>query len=241
MELASISIRPGSTGTFFYGRAFQCLDIKGSYRALKCENLNEIKAIVDSGKFSGLSISMPYKSQVMVFCDDVDPSTFYGESINTMKFMGDGRIVGYNTDQAGVEAAVSNLAPGKTTILGSGSMAKIFSRELEKRGLEFEVYSRKLGNWEERNKTTSNVINCTPIGMDGISMPVSNLSGIKYIVDLPVSSLEFEKHAKAAGVLYFSGLEFYGHVFLKQLRVYTGKSITRKDLEEIKKEWNARV
>lgn len=241
MKLGSISIRPGTTGTFFYERAFQRLGIKGSYRALKCESLNEIKAIVDSGEFSGLSISMPFKSQVMVFCNDVDPSTFCGESINTMKFMSDGRIMGYNTDQAGVEVAVSNLASGKTAILGSGSMAKIFSRELEKRGLEFQLYSRKLGNWEERNKTISNLINCTPIGMDGISMPVDNLSGIKMIVDLPISSLEFENRAKAIGVSYFSGLEFYGHVFLKQLSVYTGKNITKQELEEIKKEWTARV
>ena len=241
MKLGSISIRPGTTGTFFYERAFQRLGIKGSYRALKCESLNEIKAIVDSGEFSGLSISMPFKSQVMVFCNDVDPSTFCGESINTMKFMSDGRIMGYNTDQAGVEVAVSNLASGKTAILGSGSMAKIFSRELEKRGLEFELYSRKLGNWEERNKTISNLINCTPIGMDGISMPVNNLSGIKMIVDLPVSSLEFENRAKTIGISYFSGLEFYRHVFLKQLNVYSGKNITKQELEEIKKEWTERV
>jgi shikimate 5-dehydrogenase len=158
-----------------------------------------------------------------------------------MKFMSDGRVVGYNTDQSGVEAVVSRLAPGKSSILGSGSMAKCFARELEKRGLEFEMYSRKLGNWDKRIRTTSNLINCTPIGMDGVSVPVSDLSGIRTIVDLPISSSEFKKRAEAAEVLYISGLELYGYVFLEQLTIYTGKKITRKELEGIKEEWIAHV
>lgn len=238
MKLGSISLRPGMTGTFFYERAFQLLGIEGTYKALKCNNVDEIRVIAESGQYSGLSISMPFKSQVMILCSDVDSSTFNGESVNTIKFTSDGRIVGYNTDQSGVDVAVSHLAPGKSSILGSGSMAKCFARELEKRGLEYEMYSRKLGNWDERTRNTSNLINCTPIGMDGISVPVSDLSGIATIVDLPIASSEFRKRAKAAGVEYFSGLEFYGFVFLKQLNIYTGKEITRTELEEIKKEWN---
>lgn len=238
MKFCSVSAVPGRTGTFFYNYSFEKLGISGEYIALKCKNLAEVSDIVKSKNFDGVSVSMPFKSEVHVLCDEVDETTNGGQSINTIKVEKNGKIMGFSTDSTAADQVISTFSEGSTTILGSGSMAKLFSHKLRNRQRMYEMFSRKQGNWRQRNCGNPNIVNCTSIGMDGTSIPIRLSSNIQMIVDLPIGSMLFQKKALENGIRFVSGLQFYLKVFERQFQIYTNSEISTSLLIELQKEWN---
>jgi len=239
MNFCSVSVNPGKTGTFFYSRAFQSLAIEATYCAFKCTSLQEIYSLIKSGIYSGISVSMPFKSDVYKLCSEIDADTFNGKFINTLKISREGKVVGFNTDLQGVKSSISQLATGDIAIYGDGAMGKLFSVVLSKMSRAHYIFSRKLGNWDQRAIAAENIINCTPIGMDGNSSPIEKLDTVQYIVDLVINGKKLEKLATRLQIPYFSGIEFYLKVFAKQFAIYTDQELSEDIIHSINSEWRS--
>ena len=101
------------------------------HQALGCEDYRLIELEPEElGNFlrrediGGLNVTIPYKRDVMKFCDVIDPAAEAIGSVNTLVRRADGKLYGYNTDIDGflymLRRAHISLAGKTVLILGSG-------------------------------------------------------------------------------------------------------------------------
>jgi shikimate 5-dehydrogenase len=216
----SIAKTPGATGSYYYNSFFQALNLDYKYEALQADTLEGVLNTLKAPQVKGISVTMPFKRQVVRFLDESDASVNETGSCNTVKVL-NGKWVGYNTDLAGVRWVVSNLPPsGRIQILGDGAMSLLFQKVLNLEGREFTVYSRSLGNWENRHIGFEIVVNATALGTISPASPIELSDSVAYVVDLALNPGDLHSKCLSKGVPYISGLEFYKNVFLAQFFVY---------------------
>lgn len=156
---------------------------------------------VRSGFYTGVSITMPYKSTVIKFIDDLDRSASELKAVNSI-CMKDGRLRGFNTDLDGFAYPFLNQSrlekPVSAVVLGNGGAARavvyslanllgckqivVLGRSTEKlkqfhsemSGLlsGCELSVVELENPTTDCKSSGLAVNCTPLG--GPNAPGSN-------------------------------------------------------------------
>ena len=137
---------------------------------LEPEELGSYLAKADIG---GLNVTIPYKRDVMAYCDVIDETAKAIGSVNTLVRRSDGKLYAWNTDAAGfrwmAERAGIHLEGKKVVILGSGGAsltAQAVSRAMGAR--EVIVVSRSgENNYENlsRHADAEVIVNTTPVGM----------------------------------------------------------------------------
>lgn len=158
---------------------------------LEPERLGDFLRREDIG---GLNVTIPYKRDVMKFCDVIDPAAADIGSVNTL-VRRDGKLYGYNTDIDGflymLRRAGIVLAGKKVLILGSGGASLTAQAAARQEGArEIVVLSHKdLDDCEFINhRDTEALINTTPVGMwpdlEGRSMNLRNLPSVTDVVDV---------------------------------------------------------
>ena len=138
-----------------------------------------------SGDFTGLNVTIPYKKDVIPFCDKLTDTAKKLGAVNTIVRQSNGSLIGHNTDYFGFSSMVlrSGLAieGKKVLVLGSGGASNTVVAVLQEMGAKAVVISRSgEDNYTNlhRHADASVIVNATPIGMyphTGIS-PV-NLDG----------------------------------------------------------------
>lgn len=148
--------------------AFGC---KG-YRLIELEpeQLGDFLRREDIG---GLNVTIPYKREVMAFCDVIDEGAKAIGSVNTLVRRG-GKLYGYNTDIDGflymLRRARISLMGKKVVVLGSGGASLTAQAAAKREGArEVVVVSRTgLDNYEnlpQRHGDAEALVNTTPVGM----------------------------------------------------------------------------
>ena len=166
----------------------------GGYRLIELEPeaLGPFLAREDVG---GLNVTIPYKRDVMPFCDVIDPAAAAIGSVNTL-VRREGKLYGYNTDIDGflymLRRAGISLAGKKTVILGSGG-ASLTARAaaLQEKAREIAVVSRSgPDNYENlhRHADAEVLINTTPVGMwpglEGRPVDLTRFPGLEAVADV---------------------------------------------------------
>ena len=144
----------------------------GSYRLFELEP-EELGAFLRRNDIGGLNVTIPYKRDVIPFCDALDETARAVGSVNTIVRDHGGRLVGYNTDVYGLtcmaERACISFAGRKVVVFGSGG-ASLTAQYAAKNGgaKEVVVISRKGSNTYEtlsRHADAELLVNATPVGM----------------------------------------------------------------------------
>lgn len=121
----------------------------------------------------GLNVTIPYKRDVMAYCDALDDTALQIGSVNTIVRRADGKLAGYNTDAYGLRYMASragiSFTGRKVVILGSGG-ASLTAQHVSKAdgASEIVVVSRSgADNYENlsRHADAQILINTTPVGM----------------------------------------------------------------------------
>lgn len=142
------------------------------YRLIELEP-EELGSFLRQPNIGGLNVTIPYKRDVMPFCDMIDPMAQAIGSVNTLTRRADGKLYAFNTDAAGfcwmTERAGISFAGKKAVVLGSGGAsltAVACAKHLGAR--EIAVISRSgennYGNLD-RHANADIVVNTTPVGM----------------------------------------------------------------------------
>src|SRR5262249_55521508 len=82
--------------------AFRRENVNAVYLALHAKTLDDLMACLNDIPINGLSITMPYKEQILKHLDKTDPLTTKIGACNTVVRAQDGKLYGFNTDVAGV-------------------------------------------------------------------------------------------------------------------------------------------
>ena len=171
--------------------------------------------------FSGINVTIPYKTQVIPYLDYIDPIAEKIGAVNTISNRVN-RLYGYNTDFFGMKMLIEkqgfDFTGKKVVVLGSGGTSRTAVAVCESFGAkEIVVVSRKgevnYSNLYTFHADADYIINTTPVGMypDNLSSPVDlsffkKLKGVTDVVYNPLKTrlcLEaVDRGIKAEGGLY---------------------------------------
>ena len=221
-NFCSISLNPGTTGEYFYSKYFEYYGISANYRAIGIQNLESWIETTEWKEFHGISVSMPFKFEVIRHLDSMDSNVRFFESCNTVKVESN-RWEGFNTDIHGIRAVCELIAATSSIqILGDGAMSRGFQLVLEEQGKTYEVFSRKAGNWATRNTKFDCRINATSFGTHTLDSPLLDNFEASLLIDLALPLGRLSAQCEKNNVRYVGGLFFYEQVFSKQFEIYTG-------------------
>ena len=210
-----------------------------SYSNFPLESIEEFKSLIKKKTFSGLNITIPYKTLIIPFLDELSEEAKSIGAVNTIDFKNN-KLIGYNTDYIGFLNAIKPYLENtveKALILGTGGASKAVVFALKKIGIKSLCVSR-LPNEEQLNYDQLNhlvlkhhllIVNTTPLGTSPNTNECPNIP-YQYIT---------EKHLLVD--LVYNPEET---LFLKKGRknlanILNGKSMLIHQAEEAWKIWNS--
>lgn len=169
-----------------HNAAFAALGLDWRYRLLPAPP-DQLPAVVDrirSGELAGANVTIPHKSAVMPLLDEIDAAAQAIGAVNTIAIR-DNRLIGYNTDAAGFEQALSETGvevKGRAcAVLGAGGAARAVVYALKGLGARVTIYARDVGRAraligpggqarslaevDRMGRETILIVNATPVGM----------------------------------------------------------------------------
>ena len=142
------------------------------YRLIELEP-EALESFLAQPNIGGLNVTIPYKRDVMPFCDVIDPMARAIGSVNTLTRRSNGKLYAFNTDAAGfrwmAERAGISFAGKKAVILGSGGASLTAQACARAMGARQVVVISRSGenNYSnlDRHDDADIVVNTTPVGM----------------------------------------------------------------------------
>jgi 3-dehydroquinate dehydratase/shikimate dehydrogenase len=225
--------------------AFRRETVNAVYLALHARSLKDLMACVQDIPIRGLSITMPYKQEILSLLENSDPLTRQIGACNTLVRAADGKLYGFNTDVAGVIVPLEqrmSLASIRVLIVGAGGVARAAAFGLKAKGAEVFLTNRTV----EKGQTLARqakvkymkrpdvakqqfdvIINATPVGMNNTKQsPLDEKElNTKYIFDLVYTPAETRlvKMARARNIQVIPGLEMFVQQGARQFEIWTGK------------------
>lgn len=239
--------------------AYEVLGISGSYEAIDIQP-EQLRAFINSldRSWTGFSLTMPLKEEILKIADVVDPMALSINSANTL-IRSQGRWRALSTDVSGFTSSLE--AHGITqfsrvAILGAGATARAAARAVEGRADEIYVLQRSSPRSALRQKgmrdaaPTSEIsflewtaklpdldllINTTPRGAadDFLGRPDLHISGVFFeaLYD-PWPSLLLARW-RERGYPTIDGLDLLVHQGIAQVKWMTGIQMERAEIAPI--------
>lgn len=231
---------------------FATCGVDGVYTRIEWADLNTIMTAVRTAGLKALSVTIPFKSDIMQYCDEITTDAQAIGAVNTVVRCGD-RFVGTNTDWMGVRQPLAGTAPGNAVVFGAGGAARAAVYALQDLGMDVMVLNRtskraqriacdfgcESGTPDAYDpEGTDVIVNATPVGMEGRggSMLVADdLRAQQTVFDLVYTPPETEllRQARAAGCRCIRGTEMFVYQAQEQMRLFTGIGVDAAQIREI--------
>lgn len=223
------------------------------HKALGCEDYrlielepDELERFLRREDLGGLNVTMPYKRDVMPFCDVIDEGARAIGSVNTLVRRG-GKLYGYNTDIDGflymLRRADVSLSGKKVVILGSGGASLTAQAAAKREGArEITVVSRSgPDNYDslDRHAGAQVLVNATPVGMwpnmSGRPVDLSRLPGLEAVVDVIYNPgrTDLLLQAKRAGLRRSGGLPMLAAQAVRAEELFFDRAVPAEETEKI--------
>lgn len=216
------------------------------YVPLLVHSIEDLLRVVSELPISGMSITMPYKQQILPHLANLDPLTARLGACNTVRLGADRRLYGFNTDVAGVVRPLERRLPlrgADVLVLGAGGAARAAVFGLVEKGAHVflcgrnETVAAQLA--EEAgavaiprslvpDRSFDVLVNATPCGMVGHpqSMPLLPEEwNAKVVFDLVYNPLDTAllQLARQRGCTVIQGVEMFVQQGARQFELWTGK------------------
>jgi 3-dehydroquinate dehydratase/shikimate dehydrogenase len=223
---------------------------------LKVRTVTDLLTMVRELPLAGVAVTMPLKEEVLPHLAKMDPLTAKIGACNTLRVGGDGAIVGFNTDVAGVVRPLEKrlkLPGARIVVLGAGGAARAAVFGLVAQGAEVFIVNRTHENAvalarESKAKALKHevfakskfdvLINATPCGMAGNkqSLPIeANELNASLVFDMVYNPLETPllKLAKSRGIHVVTGLEMFVQQGARQFEIWTAKPAPEAEMMRV--------
>ncbi len=239
---------------------FEKCSLNGEYSLFELKK-EEIPGLINDPKdILGLNVTVPYKTAVMEYLDEISPEAKAIGAVNTIIFK-NGKSTGYNTDYHGFGMMLDKngiTVKDKTAfILGTGGSSKAVLQLLLDKGAEkvYLVTRDKSGKKDEFSNFKNFevieygdvagiedkylIVNCTPIGMypkvDACPVTKDDLKGFSFAVDLIYNPKEtvFLKCAKELSAKPVNGLYMLIGQAVKAEEIWNGIKLEKEDIDKI--------
>lgn len=223
---------PHTMSPFIYGQLGLC------YEVAELES-QELADFVRNGEYDGFNVTIPYKTEIIPYLDEVRGAAAEIGAVNTVVREG-GKTVGYNTDVDGMAATFGEEGVsfrGKTVlILGTGGTSLTAAYLAEKSGAERVLKVSRTGeiNYENcygKAADAAIVINTTPVGMfprnDECILDVARFKNADFVFDVVYNPLRSRlvQNAVDAGIKSRGGLSMLLGQAFAAYKLYTGAEV----------------
>lgn len=181
--------------------AMAACGIEGRYtvRRVDEEGLYRAVAEIRSGALDGGNVTMPCKGIAAAACDELSSEAAACRSVNTL-VRRNGAVMGFSTDVSGVRDVFERIAPDRSApvlVLGSGGAAAAALVALADRRVWIAArrhdaavrLADSVGSGEPypwgRPLVEAVVVNATPLGMRGESLPDGVVEASGALLDMP--------------------------------------------------------
>jgi shikimate dehydrogenase len=239
------------------------MGINAAYLAFEVGNIRDALYAIRELGIRGVSITIPFKTSVIPFLDELDALAGRIGSVNTIVNR-EGKLIGHNTDHFGALKALEekvNLNGKKVILLGAGGAARAIAYGLKERECEVTIFNRSLergaklakelgypyqslsalSEIERSTRDADVLINATSVGMTphgGESpFPKRLLRKGMVVMDIVYRPLRTKllQDAEEQGCKTIDGLEMLAYQGAAQLEIWFGQS---PDGEQIKADLN---
>ncbi|MHB8138971.1 MAG: shikimate dehydrogenase [Smithellaceae bacterium] len=235
-----------SLSPLMHNKALEAMQIDGHYSAFCVGDLAAAIAGIRGMNIRGASVTIPFKTAVMEYLDEIDADAAALGAVNTI--VNDrGRLAGFNTDWLGLMQALENkmdIAGNTFVIIGAGGTARAAVYGIKKEGGLPIIVNRTL----EKGKVLGTLFDCpfyplsaigkikahalintTSVGMypQIHRSPVAAATLVNYqvVMDVIYNPLKTKllRDAEAQGLKIIPGLEMFVRQGAGQLKLWTGK------------------
>ena len=132
----------------YFSKKFEKLNLQQhKYVNFDLQKIADFSSIIkkDSESIAGINVTIPYKQEVLQYLDLLDETAQEIGAVNTIKFLKNGQLKGYNSDVVGFEKSLLPLLEkhhNYALILGTGGASKAVAFALKKNNIKFKFVSR---------------------------------------------------------------------------------------------------
>ncbi len=224
-----------------YQQLFSYFGLNAHYIRFHDPSLSRILSLAADLDVRGLSVTIPFKQEVLSAIEHPDRHCAAIGACNTVLFCG-GKSFGYNTDWVAIRDALGGEEGKSAVVLGAGGAAAAAAYALVSLGMEVTILNRteeKAALLARRFGCSSGVprdfdrirpavvVNATPVGMEpdrGSPLARDQLRSGMTVFDLVYTPPETPllKMAGSAGCRVISGREMFVRQAQAQFRHFTG-------------------
>lgn len=220
--------------------ALTALSLDGEYVARRVDGpeMERVVAELRAGDLDGVNVTMPLKGVAAALVDELTEDARQAGSVNTIVRRPDGRLVGHSTDVSAMRRLWPVERPTPVLILGAGGAAAAAC--LAATGRTLYVSARRPGAVSALSNrlgldlmevpwgcavAEAVVVNATPLGMEGESLPPRIVPLASGLVDLAYGSTDTPavESARATGIPTVDGIEFLVAQAADSFRLWTGR------------------
>ncbi|HEY0794259.1 MAG TPA: shikimate dehydrogenase [Acidisarcina sp.] len=233
--------------------AFRRETVNAVYLPLQTSKMEDLLALIRGVPLHGLSITMPFKRDILKYLEKTDPLSAMIGACNTVVRSQDGKLYGFNTDVAAIIRPLEKrlkLKDAKVLVLGAGGAARAAVFGLKEKGAEVFVLNRtpetaqklareakaRVQRRDQLAKASFDVIvNATPSGMEGVK-PASILEAkeinARLVFDLVYNPLDTPliRAAREKNIPVITGVEMFVHQGARQFEIWTGKPAPEEEM-----------
>ncbi len=250
-----------SLSPMIHNGAFRRLGWNAVYLAFEVKNVEEALRGIRGLGVRGVSVTIPFKTEVLPFLDKIEGLAKKVGAVNTIVNRR-GRLIGYNTDCEGALEALEekmDLRGKRVVLLGAGGAARAIGFGLKERDVPLTVVNRSkergralskelgcdylamssLARMKEGGVEADIMINATSLGMyprDGETpLPKELLKKGMMVMDIVYEPLQTRllREAKKKGCVTVDGLEMLIRQGVAQFEIWTGR---RLEIGKIRKD-----
>jgi len=219
---------------------------------VKAEQLGDAVASLKRLGCSGWNVTVPHKSAIIPFLDEVDEEAKRMDAVNTVKVLDDGTLFGTNTDGRGFVRSLLEIGAdpnevNELLIIGAGGAAagitfalesagfgkiSITNRTIEKARQMSDAFPEgsalSLGDAQKAIDKFDLIVQTTSIGMNfaqsGIPLDPSGIADNAIVADIIYNPLETEflRLARIAGGKTMNGVGMFVHQGALAFELWTG-------------------
>ncbi len=236
--------------------AFRRESVNAVYLPLEARKLPDLLTVVRELPIAGLSVTMPFKQEILSHLEKTDPLSTRVGACNTLVRSPEGKLYGFNTDVGGVVRPLERrlaLKGARILVLGAGGAARAAVFGLADKGAEITILNRtpetakalareakaKVIRREQLAKAQFDVIlNATPAGMEGsktTSILEESELHARVVFDMVYNPLETPllRTARARGIPVISGIEMFVQQGARQFEIWTGKPAPEEEMMRV--------
>lgn len=226
----------------FFTEKFDREGIAAVYVNVEIPVIEDVKTVLETGGFSGLNVTIPYKEAIIPYLDELSEEAQAIGAVNVVAFH-NGKTVGHNTDAFGFHQSIKPFLTNRherALILGTGGASKAVAHVFRSIGVDVLWVSREPQGDKQFPYDAINghmlrackvIVNCTPVGTfpntdDCVPFPFEHLTAEHLVIDLIYNpeQTRFLQESAAHGATTLNGLSMLKEQALKGWAIWNANA-----------------